>query len=102
MEAQPSSARLSINEAADDYITAEEITELNEQQRLLTSNLKASVLNATFYGFRDLQKLQEEITETKQEKRQQSHHFADTSLTAFNQKIYHEGNNQIPQRPPQT
>ena len=101
MKAHPSSARLSLDEAADDYITAEEITELNEQQKLLTSNLKASVLNATFYGFRDLQKLQEEITETKQEKRQQ-HQFADTSLTAFNQKIYHEGDNRVPQRPPQT
>ena len=101
MKALPSSARLSLDEAADDYITAEEITELNEQQKLLTSNLKASVLNATFYGFRDLQKLQEEITETKQDKRQQNQ-FADTSLTAFNQKIYHEGSNQIPQRPPQT
>ena len=34
-------------------ITAQEITELNDQQRQITENLNSTMKNSTFHGFKD-------------------------------------------------
>lgn len=39
---------------SENRITAEEINELNQQQRLMTSKLSNRMQNSTFYGFKDL------------------------------------------------
>ena len=48
------------------YITADEIAELNILQKQQTLNLKHNMANATFYGFKDLQKLESELKDTSQ------------------------------------
>ena len=42
-------------EESVNYITAEEITEMNNRQKRFTADMNENVLEASFYGFKDLQ-----------------------------------------------
>lgn len=53
-------------ESEGNHITAEEIEELNLDQNRKTMNLKQKMKNATFYGFKDLQNLEDSLNQTKQ------------------------------------